>query len=240
MSIKQQLLAFIAPTVGPWTQNPAYGQRFQGRLPVEGDEIYLTSNDAVPGPPQPVAVNLFRSDRNAGLGVLDNADVRAVVTYGAGGVNNTFLCDWVSGAQFALVANSVRVSARTYRPIPQEAYSVPAGSVVLGCTFGVSGSAPTLPLTLTETVRLVSDEPQTLRIPDFARGATFYYDDGSPTATWFARFQASSGLMTFPGTRWAESWKSGGFPIPGGANQLILFQDSGATRNVTVVWSLGI
>lgn len=224
----------VEPRRGPWTGNPAWGNRFQGAIPPVGFPTVVLQNDGIPGPPRALGVHLFRTDRSADSN--DNAEVYAEISYGAGGVRNKFLVDWISGVQFGLVASAVTITAVPYVPDPTSAF-VTNARIELGATLGLSPPAPAYPPTFTTPRTTIAAFGTTaIAIPDFARAVTAYLPGGIEADASF-NFHRSFffGATSTMGRGWTTAeMKSGAVLVPGGANVLQI-QNSGAASMVAVV-----
>jgi len=159
---------FLQPTRGWWTGNSAFGRQRIGDLPAVGDQEDLWDSGRLPGPPQPICLQLYRSDRQ--VAVQANRDVHAVITYGAGGASNTFRCDWRSGSQMSLVANTIRIAIET-RLVVAGIVTGTLEGIVLGGTVGM-GPGPKGPVVFTprSVQTLISGTSLQDAIPDFATG----------------------------------------------------------------------
>jgi hypothetical protein len=169
----------VEPVNGWWTGNTAWGKRFSGDMPDSliptVNPIDLVSLPAAPGPPRAIGIQLYRSDKQ--IQVAGNCDVQALVTYGAGGTSNTFALDWSAGAGFTLLANTVRVAIRPYRPSQNSIYS-PLRGMVLGATIGLGATSNNHPVftPIGQTAGAAAQRmlnpgfSQQYAIPDFATG----------------------------------------------------------------------
>lgn len=144
----QRVSAVIEPTAGPWFNQNTYGDKYDGPFPLsEGIVVgVMPKNDRLYGPPAVHSVQLARGDNAP----AQNADVRALVQYGTGGLRNSFLCDWLHGAQFALVCNQLSVSAVTYAPIATVDYDPESASLFLGASVAKGDVSKGDPLSFTE------------------------------------------------------------------------------------------
>lgn len=178
----QMLAVPVEPVEGYWTGNAKFGQRFQGRMPATpGVLIPCLENAKLPGPPQPWTIHLFRSDRNAinEGDPINNSELRARITYGAGGASSQFECDVISGAQFSLVCNSVRVDFVSYRPNTRPAVPYLGGqALIVGAMLGKGACATKQPVTL--TTEFTEDSSWTVPIPDFARSVAVVTPEDDP------------------------------------------------------------
>jgi hypothetical protein len=165
------LVQVVEPIDGPWVNDPAFGNQIKKGpmnllFPTAGTAQSVVKTDDTPGPPRVHTVQLFRGDDRT----ANNADFYAKVSYGVGGVNNSFLVDWAMGAQFSLVASSLSVEAVSYRPDETIAYTTNTAEIVLAATIGQGTIARGPVLTMTEPLRtLVAADEIQLTVPDFAR-----------------------------------------------------------------------
>lgn len=167
-SVAEQI---IEPVTGWWSGNAQFGQRRTGDLPASlagVQPIPLLELPRAPGPPRPIGVQLYRSDKQ--VATLANSDVQCEVTYGAGGTSNTFKCDWSAGAGFTLIANTVRLSIVPFLPHGLNPYSALTG-LILGATVGI-GALPrnNVVFTAKRTAQYINNTSAQAAIPDFATG----------------------------------------------------------------------
>jgi hypothetical protein len=225
---------------GPWSQAGKYGRSVSLPYPASPDETpqVIFSNDKL-GLPRPRTLHLFRSDVEIPASSA-NAAMRAVITYGVGGVQNQFVCDWCRGGQISLVCDSFRVEAQAYAPVGDIAYSAPSGTQILGCMISQTGSAPPRPPTFTSQ-RFFIDNGDTLAVlvPDFARwmyllnsAATRNTTDEitlvSQKTTAIARYPISDDLYLT------------GIPLPGPVDQIEIKNNGGALAGYSVLFQLGL
>jgi hypothetical protein len=240
------LVEVIESFKGPWNKSGSYGQQQNFSYPIalaDAEPITVFSNDGLSGPPGPRTLHLYRSDVSLGAG---NAEIYARITYGVGGIQNQFLCDWVRGGQIALVCQTVRVEAVVYQPTSLTPYSRPAGVEVLGCMLGQRGSAPPKPPTFTTQVqqRTVSaiDELD-FDIPDYARWA---YPNQIPLTTTSAQNTTSIMLFRSNGAGRmrqlvvSEALMREGSAIPGGATVVSFLNQGPANESYSVTFALGL
>lgn len=174
----------VEPLIGHWTNSAKFGQRFQGPMPAtEGASVNLIANDNLPGPPAPWTINLFRSNRNVlnESSPFENAEFRARITYGAGGASNTFDCDLISGVQFELVCNTIRIDLVSYAPNSLNPYTPGVGGMICGALIG-KGSAASQGLPPTYTTQFSDASPMIEIIPDFARRVVVVSSEDDPAA----------------------------------------------------------
>jgi len=231
----------LEPQKGRWINQNLWGdQRAQPLPAVEGQVVaVLGKNTIMYGPPAVHSVQLARGDETP----ASNADVRARVTYGCGGTTNTFDCDWLHGAQFALVCNSVSVAAVSYAPSSLVAYQPADGAIFLSASV-CKGSTQQgrCPLSYTEAMGQLPG-PGALSFPiarDFTREVVVHLpnndDPAVPTGV-FIEFTNSGGFVV----RYDAQVCAGGraIPVPGGAFLLTL-STAGVATQVVVQWLLGL
>lgn len=249
--LTRKRIAYIEePHEGDWANNNEWGNSFSGLMPgAAGIQKNVAALNSTPGPPRVYTVQLFRNDINS----LANSDVRAVVTYGVGAVNNSFLVDWLHGVQFSLVANYIRVDFVTYAPAAADPYSVTADPLLLAASFG-AGSVPGRSIvTLTEPTVVIpgSGGTQSYPVPDFARAflpslVNVAAGFNSPTvATSIFAICFSGGASLQLAARDLQIFNGGlaatGFPIPGGTSFVRIVNNSGlASQQVTMQWFLSL
>jgi hypothetical protein len=192
----------------------------------EGEQIAIFSNDHLPGRPRPLGVHLYRTDAFTGLPF--NADVRARITYGCGGVQNVFDVDWLAGGQFSLTASGIRIEAITYRPDASSPYvSQPGDIIVLGALIGTVPAAQSRPITFTTPVQAMPAASSIVfPISDFARRVIPVIVDpaaGTPPnpANLTLRFNAGA-LTTIKALAMTAEILANGVTIPGGANAVAI------------------
>lgn len=187
----------VEPTVGHWTGNNEWGYRIDTFYPqLEGGLIPILNNPGLPGPPRSLALTLFRSALVAKLAV--NAEIRAQLTYGAGGVSNTVLVDWGNGGSICIPCNTMRVDAISYAPFaPPDVYNPTFNNapvkLTLGAIIGVEGAVPALPPSFTTPFATVAPGATLVAVvPEFARVVVPVINDvgGSP-----ADYRISAGGM---------------------------------------------
>lgn len=174
---KGRAVPVLEPTTGQWVNDNTWGDQFAGPLPQsEGREIQIVKNQRFYGPPAVHSVILTRSDAI----LAQNADVRAHITFGTGGVQNEFFCDWYHGVQFSLPANTITVAAKTFNPVAALPYVANDASIFLGAMLAKGDVAPARPLTLTEPFVTLGafggPDPTdvTYTVPDYAVGFRLY------------------------------------------------------------------
>lgn len=234
----------LEPTTGDWVNDNTWGDQHTGPMPqTEGQEVQVIKNTNFYGPPAVHSVSLFRSDAvQAG-----NADLYAHITYGVGGVQNEFYCDWAQGAQFSITANSITVAAKTYRPDADNAYFANAASIFFGAMVAKGDASSPRPLTLTEgAITLIPGSPTTdnvqYNVPDFAVGFRLFTLPPDPTATDldvdFVTGNPGNILAKVNGTELTGARE---YPLPG-ATALVIVQNRHLTdaRTVILQWVLGV
>lgn len=172
----------VEPTSGWWSSNGKWGNRFQGTLGPVGEPIAILNLDKAPGPPRPLAIQLLRSNRNIVNFASQNSEVYARITYGAGGVSNTFDVDWGEGQIVNVVGNSVRVDALPYKPL-SDPY-VAAENIVLGATIGLGSAGCRCPtLTIPTPLPITTGSPaRRYAFPEYAKGLSVISQDYSSDA----------------------------------------------------------
>lgn len=233
----------VEPTAGPWVNQNLYGDRRNEALPAsEGVEVeVLPKNTKMYGPPHVHTVCLSRGDEAH----TTNGDVRARVTFACGGVEQSFDCDWVHGAQFTLVANMVSVNAVSYAPFPFSPYNVDEGHVFLGASVAKgTHSNPRWPLTYTEPVtRFLEVGDAEFVVRDFARAVTVHKQQNNNPATvetFEIRFLDAPGgspLAVYNGQVCAGGAQ---IPIPGGCQVVQVHNADAEGADMTVQWFLGL
>ncbi len=230
----------VEPTAGSWFNQNTFGDKYDGPFPLsEGITVgVLPKNDRLYGPPAVHSIQLARGDNAP----AQNADVRALVSYGNGGVKNSFLCDWLHGAQFALVCNQISVSAVTYAPDGQSDYDPQNASLFLAALVGKGDVSKGFPLSFTEASEgIINGTPLVFPVRDFVREVIVHVLNNSDPAT-------ATGITiefdTDAGTALAiydAQVCAGGasIPVPGGTTQVRLL-NGGAPQVVTLQWVLGL
>lgn len=233
----------IEPVDGYWTMAGKFGFRFEGLLPGLAEVIPLVQNQRLPGPPAPVWLAFFRFDRGvntSGEVGLPNSDIRGRVTYGAGGAQNVFDVDIISGVQFPIVCNSVQVDLVTYAP---ESGPYAAQTLIAGVTVGKGAAGTGLPPTYTTEIFESFDESGTqatdylVAVPDFARSVVLFTSisdvaDPLQLGSWKVDFIANS-LSVIKRVTAVDAWNAltqeKGIPIPAATAQIRV---TGASGNV--------
>lgn len=239
-----QVVNVLEPREGAlawWLKTSDFGGRFIGELPVVGSEIQIASLERAPGPTRPIAITLFRSDRD--VSTEGNTDVYAKITYGAGGAQNTFICDWTQGGSLCIPATNVRVTALVYQPALSEIES-PTLGITLGATLGLGAVTPSRPPTLTIPQQLLGiAEPEsvlTFDIPDFARRVyPLIASDSANLSQLLFELRTGSNVAIIQRDVSAEALLQG-YPIPGACTYGILQNQTGAPLSASVMFELGL
>lgn len=237
--------AIVEPTGGDWTSAGSMGRSVVAPFPsTEGGVLTVFNRDRLYGPPRQRLLHLFR-DNLGQTGLGQNSDVYAHVTYGVGGAQNEFFCDW--RGHVPLICDSVRVDAVTYRPLETSPYvSSQNLNHTLGALLGNAGASPAQAPTLTTGFQSLGNvAPNNTRrfaVPDFARRVVLNLNVFGlvPVATDFklildtANFQGVS--MDFNLQMITE-----GIVLPGWCQGVLVVNTSanGATA-VGLTWVLGL
>jgi len=238
-------LAFqtVDPTAGPWGNQNTFGdQRSQPYPQTEGQVVsVLPKNNRLYGPPHVHSINLARGDETP----VANAEVRARVTYGCGGIENSFDCDWVHGAQFAIVCNSITVSAVTYNPFPVSPYNAADGAIFLGVMVAKGTVVNSRwPLTYTEPLtQFIGAGLASFPVRDFARALTVHKqgNDNPAVATAITiNFKDSSGSTTLASYNAQVCAGGAQIPIPGGTQTVEISNTDTEGADVVLQWFLGL
>lgn len=229
----------IEPSRGWWTQAGKFGFRAQLQVDqiVEGLQIPLFENLALPGPPAPWWVQFFRFDR-----ALDTEEssslfeLRGRVLYGVGGITNVIECDVMQGIQLPIVCNSINVSLVPYNPRPFDEFT--PGPVTVGAVIGKGGGAGALPPTYTTPFeQQVGATPlvMTVPLPDFARSICLHTTepDASALAGATLAFLSSAAMKVIDvGACYQLLTQEKGIAIPAGTNQVVLTTVAGTAGEV--------
>ena len=237
-----QLVHVIDPTEGPWVSNNLWGDQRSQAFPREPNQVVevLPKNTRMYGPPAVHSVQLSRGDEL----IPQNAEVRARVTYGCGGIENSFDCDWMHGVQFCLVCNSVNVKAVTYQQSLAVPYYAVGAAVFLGAMVAKGTVARGAPVTYTESTQNLpaSPDPGALyNVPDFAREMVAHVagnsDPGVASGVFFSFINEGSGVVA----QYEAQVCAGGraVTIPAGSTQVRIFC-TGAAKLLTLQWLLGL
>lgn len=241
-ALRSTVVNVVEPIKGPWVNNNLWGDQRNAPFPVNEGVVVevLPKNTRMYGPPAVHSVSLARGDETP----TANAEVRARVTYGTGGVENSFDCDWVHGVQFALVCNSISIKAVTYAPFPSSPYNANEAAVFLGASVAKGSTSSTRwPLTYTEPVTTFTGEGDAdFPIVDFARAVTVHKqqnNDPAVPALFDVRFLDAAGttLAAYNGQVCAGGAT---IPIPGGTKTLQVHNTDSEGADMTVQWFLGL
>jgi hypothetical protein len=222
-----------------------WGGRSQGTLPAESAAQTVLSVPELPGAPQAIGVNLFRSDRQA---TLYNSDVRCRVTYGAGRSGQMqFDCDWRGG--FVVHATRLTVEAVGYK-LPSATPYQAALDVILSATAGLHGSRPTHAPTYTvQPATVVPTATLQIEIPLLSRRVALLLRYGllgssgdAPLGQLFVSFADATGAalawIDCSTTRAAVFGE--GLSLPAGARYLGLTNTSVQDVNMGAIFHLGL
>jgi hypothetical protein len=183
---------------------------------------------------------LFRNDAELSVAV-SNADLYALITYGVGGIQNQFLCDWSRGGQFSLVLETVRVEAVPYLPQLGVPYLPPQGRQLLGCMLSHEGPSVARPVTFTSSAAgVASGGSVSFTVPDFARWVypTNVVLPAQPS-TDTVEF-LNQGVTTLKLVRLDDAFLLRGTPVPGGTSVITVHNNSGGFRAYGLQFELGL
>lgn len=228
------------PQIGSWTNNPAWGSGYNGAMPLAaGAEVPVFSLDRTYGPPAVHAINLWSS---ANVGAA-NGDIRAKIRFGAGAVQNEFLCDWINGQQFALPLDHLRITAITFNPdLISGSYVATGGDIQLTATVARGGANNSAPLTYTEPFQRLANAAFTrFTIPTYAKAYLIQFtgnnDPTVPTnvivSTIFPSTSIDYDAQVFAGGQSATF-------IPPGVTEIQVLNSTGADLDFSFQWILGI
>ncbi len=232
---------------GPWNKSGSYGQTHDFSYPPSlsaSEPVTIFNNDGISGPPRARTLHMFRSDVLLANG--GNAELYARVTYGVGGIQNQFFCDWVRGGQISLVCQTLRVDAVAYQPLASLAYSAPAGTEQLGVMLGHQGTPPPLPPTFTtqRVARNVSAiDELSFAVPDFARWAypnQVPLDTGGAQNTTSRMIFRNNGAGRLRELLISEALLRDGSVIPGGTTKVNFLNPGPANESFSVTFALGL
>ena len=188
-----QRIEVIEPSNGWWTQEGAFGFRYQGQIPpLAGTVIPLTEQLRLPGPPREWWIHWFRYSRGLETEASPSYgqwDLRGRVTYGVGGVQNIVEVDVMSGIQLPIIANSIKVDLVTYAPQRladgTEPYDPGEIGVIAGAMFGDGAGGGALPATWSSQIFTCDGAgvmAQDVVVPDFARSLVLHTNISDPAA----------------------------------------------------------
>lgn len=226
----------IEPARGPWKNNNRWGdQRVAFRMPAVDTPTQIVDGTEIVGPPRVQSVQLHRGTQQSGT----NADFRARIEYGVGGMSGTFDLDWGDGVQFSLVANWVRVIALTYRPNPINPYDPATGIINIGASIAEGTVTPNRQATYTESQLITgAGSPGIFESPKFARAVIVW--GGAAGGAQTVDFIGAGSLNPFTGTIASfATYRDFGMAFPGGCERVIVGADA-ADTTVTVQWLLGL
>jgi hypothetical protein len=234
----------VEPQEGDWTAAGSMGRSVLGPLPSkEGGVITIFNRDRLYGPPKERLLHLYRSNRIHITG--QNSDVYAHVTYGVGGAQNEFFCDW--GGHVPLVCDSIRVDAVSYRPFNDAAFPYVASQNLVtnfGALLGNVGSSPSLPPTLTTDVQQLNNAPSTINyeLPDFARKVVLNLTEFPIVPAAGIDFRLIFNQQGFQGKIIAASAElyENGILIPGWCDSITVVNASGNGTRVSLTYILGL
>jgi hypothetical protein len=239
------------PIGGPWVNNRKWGDSFRSAFPAgAGQRNGVAALDFTPGPPRVYTVGMLRALTAIASG---NCDVRAIITYGVGAVQNSLVCDWISGCHLSLLASYIKVDCITYAPDADAAYSVGATDYLdVSAAFGAGSHGHGPPITYTEPVRELAHSGNLHIIPpEFARAFTLrWYDQAtglvgnnrSETLTSVYAQCVGNGavadLVSVDSCQFANN--SDGMLLPGGTRAVNIVNSSGSTIEYIVQWLLSV
>lgn len=238
--------AIVEPTGGDWTSAGSMGRSYVGPFPAEaGGVITIFNRDRLYGPPRQRLLHLFRENLGA-TGTGQNSEIYAHVTYGVGGAQNEFFCDW--RGHVPLICDSVRVDAVSYQPFTgNPAFPYVASQNLnhtIGCLLGNIGASPAEAPTLTTDFAALNNGGATrsFSVPDFARKVVLDLNVFGlvPVAT---DFRLLFSTATFFGKQmdFNQEMITDGVKLPGWCQRVTVVNTSanGATA-VGVTWILGL
>ncbi len=241
----QAAVPVIEPTEGDWTAAGSMGRSVNGPLPLlEGGVITIFNRDRLYGPPKQRLLHLYRSNNIRPAIGGQNADVYAHVTYGVGGAQNEFFCDWFG--HVPLVCDSVRVDAVSYAPLAVGVLPYQASqnlTTTFGAMLGNVGASPAQAPTLTTSQQSLANGGASLTyfVPDFAKKVKLNTNLAAVLTTDFTIVFGSS---TFDLSRNAASSDllTTGICVPGWAQQISVVNNSAApaTSLVGLTYVLGL
>lgn len=248
-ALRSTIVRAVEPIQGPWVNNNLWGeQRFEPLPSTAGAVIsILPKNTKLYGPPAVHSIQLGRSDAVD----AENADVYARITLGCGGIENSFDCDWLHGAQLTAVCNSLSVQAVTYAPSASGAYNAAAAAVALKVMVAKGSTNPSrCPLTFTQAGLPLAEvatpgSSVTYNVPDFAREVTVHVVSNPGNNNPAVASIVTISFLNEGGSVLAQynaQVCAGGrsIPIPGGANTIFIENTASQVPTVTTQWFLGL
>lgn len=234
---------------GPWQQAGRYGRAVTGPFPrsVDDTPLAIFTIDKQNGPPRARTLQLFRSDAQIIPNVFLNCDTYASITYGVGGIQNNFLCDWARGGQITLVCDTLRVEAIPYAPLTGTPYAPPDESQVqtLGAMLGHEGVSQARGPTFTTGRTIIPPTfSATYKVPDFAREVAVFatnsadFDAAHDVTIEFLNFSdgAIAAVTMTPELAMVP------MPIPGSTTQITIAHGAGGsiTNAYGLIFFLGL
>ncbi len=227
------------PQVGEWSNSPTWGSGYYGPMPTSvGAELPVFSLDRTYGPPAVHTVNLSSS---ANIGAT-NGDLRARIRFGAGAVQNEFLCDFFNGAQFSLVADHLRITALTFQPNVDLNYNAANGKIQLTASVGRGGTSQSAPLTFTEQYRQFNPAASaSYNVPPYAKAFVLYMtgnsDPSSLTDVAVVLVGSPSTVISYDAQIFAGAQP---MILPGTTQSITLTNNSVGVKFIQPQWILGI
>ena len=237
----------IEPTGGPWKNSNRWGNSLKNvAMPLEANQtLAVFEGDDIPGPPRVQSILLSRA---ASSTVTSNADFRARIDYGIGGLNDFFLMDWTRGVQFSLVANWVRVTAITYAPKANAVYSG-GGTVTIGAAIAEGTIEKSEPATFTEGSTNIATltSLDILTIPQFARSFIVHVSNEgvpgpAPTPSGLIVIFTTSGsqIVRYDSSALLNGGLDTGIILPACIQTVKLENTSANLYRVVPIWRLGL
>lgn len=231
-----------AGVLNPSIASPRWGSSFRGAMPpAAGVSVALFDLPGTLTDAELLTVNVL-SSRNIGA---TNGDFRLRVVAGAGGVTSVFDCDLGEGAQFSIVAQTLRLELVSFAPSfglvnTPIAYDPANGDVQVTAEVVRGGFGRGTPLTFTEPcARYDAGNGKNYPIPAYARRLSIL-SNALPAdrllINWALRtpsnFNVGYDLNSFVA--------GGSIPVPAGTNVLRVDNNSGAQYDITPVWELAL
>jgi hypothetical protein len=194
----------IEPDTAWWTGNSRFGRRQNYVLPlIEGSPVDVVDTGHLPGPPRLVTFNLIRDNPPGGAAGPINAEFRALLTWGSGGISRSMLVDWGPlGGAFALQCNTLRITAISYAletlnladaVVPYNPLTLAGvqARYLIGASIGIDGSSPALPPTFSTDCRALTaiNTQASYLVPHFARRVIPLLGTDTPAAAVAANYQ---------------------------------------------------